>query len=134
MSTTDIGRPEVVVICGSTRFRDEMAAANRELTLDGCVVLAPGVFGHSGDTMTDEQKVALDALHFHKIDMADRVLVVSPGGYIGESTQREIDYAGVQDKPIDFTHSPHGCVHEDMNCPSGSCVNLYPPYREDAGR
>ncbi|KPC65695.1 hypothetical protein ADL29_06810, partial [Streptomyces chattanoogensis] len=57
-------QPRIVTICGSTRFRTEIADANRQLTLDGCIVLAPGVFGHSGDEMTDEQKTALDALHF----------------------------------------------------------------------
>jgi hypothetical protein len=79
-----------------------MTAANRDLTLGGCIVLAPGVFRHSGDTMTDEQKVSLDALHFRKIDLADRVLVVNPGGYIGESTRREIEYARRVGKPVEY--------------------------------
>lgn len=97
-------RPEVVVLCGSTRFRDEMTEANRDLTLAGAIVLAPGVFGHSGDVMTDEQKVALDALHFRKIDLADRVLVVAPGGYIGSSTSREVTYAKTTGKPVEIRH------------------------------
>ncbi len=87
---TPASRPEIVCICGSTRFAEQMRAANLALTLDGAIVVAPGVFTHAGDTVTDEQKAALDALHLHKIDLADRVLVVNPGGYIGESTAREI--------------------------------------------
>lgn len=31
------------------------------------------------------------------------VLVVNPGGYIGESTSREIDYAHTTGKPVSFT-------------------------------
>lgn len=83
----------VVVICGSTRFRREMAAVNRDLTLAGHVVLAPGVFGHDGDPITDAQKAGLDRLHLAKIYLADEVFVVNPGGYVGESTRREIAYA-----------------------------------------
>jgi hypothetical protein len=94
----------IVCICGSTRFRDEIAAANRDLTLAGRIVLAPGCFGHSGDPMTDEQKVALDQLHFRKIDLAAEVHVVNPGGYIGESTRREIEYATAAGKHITYSH------------------------------
>ena len=94
------GRPRVVCICGSTRFRDEMADANRRLTLAGAIVLAPAVFHHRGDLFTDEQKRVLDALHLKKIDLADAVLVVDPDGYIGESTTREIDYTRSSGKPV----------------------------------
>jgi hypothetical protein len=101
-------RPEIVCICGSVRFADEMLAANRELTFAGVIVVAPGVFGRpedreTGEKITDEQKAALGALHLRKIDLADRVLVVNPGGYIGESTSREIAYAHATGKPVSFT-------------------------------
>ncbi|MGW2698378.1 hypothetical protein [Streptomyces sp. NPDC001296] len=93
-------RPEIVCICGSTRFVDEMRAANRDLTFAGVIVVAPG---EADELITNEQKIALDALHLRKIDLADRVLVVNPGGYIGESTSREIAYAHATGKPISFT-------------------------------
>jgi hypothetical protein len=101
-------RPEIVCICGSTRFAGEMNAANRALTFAGVIVVAPGVFSRSADheaaeLITDEQRTALAALHLRKIDLADRVLVVNPGGYIGESTSREIAYARATGKPISFT-------------------------------
>ncbi|GIF47021.1 hypothetical protein DFJ67_2354 [Asanoa ferruginea] len=101
-------RPEIVCICGSARFGAEMSAANRELTFAGVIVVAPGVFLRAEDheaaeVLTDEQKTALGALHLRKIDLADRVLVVNPGGYIGESTSREIAYARATGKPISFT-------------------------------
>ncbi len=77
-----------------------MRAANRDLTFAGVIVLAPG---EADELITNEQKTALDALHLRKIDLADRVLVVNPGGYIGESTSREIAYAHASGKPISFT-------------------------------
>lgn len=77
-----------------------MRAANRELTFSGVIVLAPS---EADEAPTPEQKVVLDALHLRKIDLADRVLVVNPGGYVGESTRREIAYAEAAGKPVTFT-------------------------------
>lgn len=93
-------RPEIVCICGSTRFVEEMRAANRDLTFAGVIVVAPG---EADEALAAGQKTVLDALHLRKIDLADRVLVVNPGGYIGESTSREIDYARAAGKPVSFT-------------------------------
>lgn len=93
-------RPEIVCICGSARFVDQIRAANRELTFAGAIVVAPG---EAGSVITADQKTALDALHLRKIDLADRVLVVNPSGYIGESTTREIAYARAAGKPVSFT-------------------------------
>ncbi|TCO43596.1 hypothetical protein EV646_112173 [Kribbella antiqua] len=90
----------VVTICGSTRFRADIARVNRELTLAGYVVLAPGVFVHDGDTVTDQDKARLDRLHLTKIDMAAWIYVVNPGGYVGDSTRREIEYATSTGKPV----------------------------------
>jgi hypothetical protein len=93
-------RPEIVCICGSIRFAEEMRAANSDLTFAGVIVVAPG---EADEVIPAEQKAALDALHLRKIDLADRVLVVNPGGYVGESTRREIAYARAAGKPVSFT-------------------------------
>lgn len=102
-------RPEIVCLCGSMRFADELRAANRDLTLAGVIVLAPGELGSpgeggkGGEVPTAQQKAVLDALHLSKIDLADRVLVVNPGGYVGESTSREVAHARATGKPVSFT-------------------------------
>ena len=95
-------RPEVVCLCGSTRFRQHMQEVNRDLTLGGAIVLAPGVFAHAGDRVTTGQKLLLDRLHRVKISLADRVVVVAPGRYIGESTRAEIAYANRLGKPVEI--------------------------------
>jgi dienelactone hydrolase len=95
-------RPPIVVLCGSTRFRDEFAAVNRDLTNSGAIVVAPGVFGHSGDPFTEEEKTRLDDLHKRKIDLADEVFVVNVNGYVGDSTRSEIEYAEKAGKPIAY--------------------------------
>lgn len=101
-------RPEIVCLCGSVRFEAELHAANRELTLAGAIVVAPGVVAGFTDLeartpLTDEQRQALGVLHLRKIDLADRVLVINPGGYVGESTSREIAYARATGTPVSFS-------------------------------
>ena len=96
-----IERPEIVCICGSARFVEEMRELNRDLTFAGVIVVAPG---EADEVVSDEQKAVLDALHLRKIDLADRIIVVNPGGYVGESTSREIAYARAAGKPVSFTH------------------------------
>lgn len=94
----------IVTICGSTKFRQEMTEANRRLTMAGFMVLAPGVFGHDGDICTQQEKEALDTLHRDKIDVSWGIYVVNPGGYIGESTRAEIEYAAAQGKNIQYQY------------------------------
>ncbi len=78
----------------------DLRAANRDLTFAGVIVVAPS---EADEAPTPEQKIVLDALHLRKIDLADRVLIVNPGGYVGKSTRREIDYAKAAGKPVTFT-------------------------------
>ena len=100
--------PHVVVICGSTRFMQEMADADRELTWEGFIVVKPGCDMKTPDPLwadpaqAEVGKVRLDALHRAKIRLADEVLVV--GDYIGDSTRAEIAYARQLGKPVRFTH------------------------------
>lgn len=96
-------RPAVVCLCGSTRFYEAFQRANFEETMAGKIVLSVGFYAGSpgemvrkhgeGVGITPEQKEALDQLHMRKIDLADEILVLNVGGYIGESTRREIVYA-----------------------------------------
>lgn len=80
-----------------------MREANRDLTFAGIIVIAPGEAGDAAGSISSEQKEMLDVLHLRKIDLADRVLVVNPGGYVGESTSQEIAYARANGKPVSFT-------------------------------
>lgn len=107
------GRPKIVCLCGSTRFHKEFVHANYLETLAGNMVLTVGFFLHSpeaahgeGVGCTPEQKVALDKLHFRKIELADEVLVLNVGGYIGESTRNEIEHAKATGTPIRYLEDP----------------------------
>lgn len=101
----------VVTLCGSTRFKDEFMEVQKKLTLEGNIVISVGLFGHSGDkevwdgmdegTMSKTKRM-LDDMHRRKIDLADYIYVINVGGYIGESTRAEIEYAEMHDKEVKY--------------------------------
>ena len=95
---------KVITLCGSTRFKDEFLEAQKRLTLEGNVVITVGLFGHSGDDVvwTEGVKEMLDRQHLAKIDLADEIFVINVGGYIGDSTRREIAYAEFKGKTITY--------------------------------
>ena len=85
--------------------------AQKRLTLQGNIVISVGLFGHSGDhevwenmdegTLTATKEM-LDDMHKRKIDMADEIFVINVGGYIGESTRSEIEYAVIHGKTVKY--------------------------------
>ncbi|MFI0515809.1 hypothetical protein ACH3Y9_40505 [Streptomyces sp. WSLK1-5] len=107
---TSGSRPPIVVLCGSTTYWDQIAEATLYETAAGRIVLAPGCNLKQPHPLWDDParadrlKQVLDTLHLRKIDLADEVLVVNPGGYIGDSTRREIAYARSLGKPLRYTH------------------------------
>ncbi|SEA13846.1 hypothetical protein SAMN02745687_01898 [Lachnospiraceae bacterium NK3A20] len=106
------GKYKVVTLCGSTRFKDAFMEVQKRLTLEGNIVISVGLFGHSGDSEVWENidegtltatKAMLDDMHKRKIDMADEIFVINVGGYIGESTRSEIEYAEAHGKRVNET-------------------------------
>ena len=97
-----VGKYKVITLCGSTRFRDAFLETQKRLTLKGNIVISVGLFGHSGDeeVWTPGTKEMLDDMHKRKIDMADAIYVINVGGYIGESTRSEIEYARQHSKEV----------------------------------
>lgn len=105
--------PTIVCLCGSTKFRDAFMRANYQETMAGKIVLSVGFFMHSPETWysavsgqtvgcTPEQKIKLDELHKRKIDLADEILVLDIGQYVGQSTMSEINYAVAHNKPVRY--------------------------------
>ena len=95
---------KVITLCGSTRFKEEFLESQKRLTLEGNIVITVGLFGHSGDDVvwTEGVKDMLDRQHLAKIDLADEIFVINVGGYIGDSTRREIAYAEFKGKTIKY--------------------------------
>lgn len=99
-----VGGYRVITLCGSTRFKDAFLETQKRLTLEGNIVISVGLFGHSGDNevWTGGTKEMLDDMHRRKIDMSDEIFVINVGGYIGSSTQSEIEYAENTGKTIRY--------------------------------
>lgn len=96
--------PTVVCLCGSTRFMEAFREANLRETLAGKIVLSIGCDTKSdaGLSLAAGTKALLDELHKKKIDLADEILVINPGGYVGESTRSEIEHARRTNKRIRY--------------------------------
>jgi hypothetical protein len=88
-------RPVIVCLCGSTRFSQAFQEANFQETLAGRIVLTIGCDTKSDDglRLSERDKERLDQLHLQKVALADEVLILNVGGYVGMSTSREIAYA-----------------------------------------
>jgi hypothetical protein len=107
-------RPHIVCLCGSTRFSQAFREATLRETLAGHIVLSIGcdmrsdtaVFAGLTPAELAQVKARLDALHKEKIKLADSVLILNVGGYIGESTRSELDYARRLGKPVRFLCDP----------------------------
>lgn len=105
---------KIVTLCGSTKFKKEFLEIQKKLTLLGYIVISVGLFGHSGDNEVWENmdegtltktKSMLDDMHKRKIDLSDMIYVINVGGYIGESTRSEIEYAKSTGKEVHYLES-----------------------------
>jgi hypothetical protein len=97
------------------RFYDQMLTVAADETRAGRIVLLPHAVIQPDDQGSD-MKAMLDRLHREKIDLSDRIIVVSDhSGYYGTSTRGEIDYARSNDKPVTFFQVYNGqSRHPDM--------------------
>ena len=106
-------RPTIVCLCGSTRFSEAFQKANFDETLAGRIVLSIGCDTKADADLfkgpnTAEIKARLDELHKRKIDLADEILVLNVGGYVGESTSSEIQYASRLGRRVRWLEPPDG--------------------------
>lgn len=107
-------RPTIVCLCGSVRFYQTFQEQCLKESLAGKIVLTIGSMqgtddDHFGDMAPDEHQRAiavLNALHFAKIELADEVLILNVGGYIGEHTRAELAYARLLKKHVRFLEPP----------------------------
>jgi hypothetical protein len=109
---------KVICFSGSTKFIEVMAVKMWEMERDNNVVtlgchLLPQSYGAAPDHQAEEEGVAehMDEVHLSKIDMCDELFVINVGGYIGDATRREIEYAISQGKPVKYLEpqKPEDC-------------------------
>ena len=108
-------RPKIVTVCGSTRFKEECLQVISDLERGGYAVFSVGSFPHSeGERIDPGLKATLDQLHLSKIDISDGIYVVNVGGYIGKSTQAEIEYARSKGKTIAYLEGSDGYIRPEV--------------------
>ncbi len=105
-------KPKFIVLCGSTRFCQQMAVVAWYLEKEeGAIVMGlhllpwwyPDV-ENIPDHLAEHEGVKehCDNLHMRKIDLADEIFVVDVDLYTGNSTKREIEYAINRGLPVRY--------------------------------
>lgn len=97
------GDRRIITLSGSTRFMKEFKEVEMDLTLKGEIVLPPAIYGKSeGITYPEKMARELFELHLDKIRISNGIFVIDVGGYIGESTKKEIDFAKSIGKSVEY--------------------------------
>ena len=92
---------KIITVCGSYKFKDEMIEMTEKLTIMGKCILTPNeLTRHGKDAYTKDEALMIDKMHKEKIKLSDAILVVNVNGYIGNSTNSEIEYAKLLNKEV----------------------------------
>lgn len=106
----------IVTLCGSTRFKSHFMEWNARLALCGHAVFNLSMFGRQSTDVgkpddnveiTCAQKITLDLVHLTKIDASDAIFVLNVGGYVGESTAREVEWSRMKGKRVIWLEADH---------------------------
>jgi len=95
-------RPTIICLCGSTRFQNAFMSEYAKLSEQGNIVLTVSKLIPQHEDISPELDKMRKWLHFRKIDLADEVMILNVGGYIGESTRSELEYAKQHGKTIKY--------------------------------
>ena len=99
-------KPKIVCYCGSIRVAKEaFQKAEYESLLRGEIALLPCCMFVDIERQygaNSGYKILADQQHKRKIDLCDEVFILNVGGYIGQSTKSEIEYAESIGKPIKY--------------------------------
>ena len=92
---------KIITVCGSYKFKDEMIQITEKMTLMGNCMLTPNeLTRHGKDAYTKDEALMIDKMHKEKIKLSDAILVVNVNGYIGNSTNSEIEYDKLLNKEV----------------------------------
>ncbi len=98
---------EIITLCGSLKFQNEMMIVAEKLALKGKCILTPVYPVLKNYEITMQEMQLLKNEHLKRIDLADTILVMNIDNYIGSSTSQEIEYAKKNNKKILY--------YEDLN-------------------
>lgn len=96
---------KVVTLCGSMKFIDTFNDLREKMVAEGIICFTPEIFSipdNLRDKLDEDTHKKLDILHQTKMRLSDEILVVDVGGYIGENTREEIEYAEKEGMNISY--------------------------------
>lgn len=90
-----IFKPYIVTLVGSRKFIKEFNRIENKLTMEGKLVFTPSIFKVQKplEELSEEEHEYHDRCHREKIKMSNEVFVINTGGYIGNDTLEEIEFA-----------------------------------------
>jgi NTP pyrophosphatase (non-canonical NTP hydrolase) len=98
----------MVCLCGSTRFKQTFLETQLEESLAGRIVLSLPVYSHvDGCDLTPREIQTLTELQVERVKLADELLVIDVGGYVGSATADEIALASSLGKRIRYWSREH---------------------------
>ena len=93
---------KIITLCGSMKFQEQMIEVAEKLELEEQYIVIQCVYFDKSRVLTSQEINVLNELHYRKIDISDAIYIVNVGGYIGESTRKEIEYAHSLNKEVLF--------------------------------
>lgn len=110
---------KVVTVCGSMKFAKEMQKVARNLALFNGYCVLQCVYDIDASNLSSKDVELLKKEHLKRIELSDAIYVVNIGGYLGNSTKLEIDYANKLGKEI---------IYHEFNLVDE--LNNYKPFNE----
>ena len=110
---------KVVTVCGSMKFVKEMQKVARNLALFNGYCVLQCVYDIDASNLSSKDVELLKKEHLKRIELSDAIYVVNIGGYLGNSTKLEIDYANKLGKEI---------IYHEFNLVDE--LNNYKPFNE----
>lgn len=91
---------KVITMCGSLKFQEQLMFESERLELEGNCVLSIIYPIKAKELYTADEIALFGRNHFKRIDISDTIFVMNIGGYIGDATRKEIEYAKSEGKEI----------------------------------
>jgi hypothetical protein len=91
-------RRVVVALIGAWAHQNAARQAINELSGCGCLVLWPEPYGSPRRRI--EKREWINEIQYDRIDAADLVFVLNPGGKVDDTARREIEYARGRHKEV----------------------------------